>query len=167
MKVSYTIVPAGDFASSLHFRVIADNHFDPDDALQQIVDHPTTQPILIFVHDAGAAQSLIESFVKNMKERLNCVLVYLPFQERPTPLWYLFDRVTLITALATYKGTPANEVHLYYSPDDDYDTYPAVAPLGAANTHIYVYTDRERYSDLVAWARRCPYPVGIASRALA
>lgn len=165
MRVSYTVVPAGDLAFQLHFRVVADADFDPTAAIDHITDYPTTQPVLIIVHDDGALDELLITFATSAKKQFNCMLTLVTPERVATP-WYYFDRIVIRSSVGAYDGTPANEVHLYFNPDEDHDLFPVVAPIGASQTHIYAWTDKERVSDLISWARRAPYQVGILQRSL-
>lgn len=161
MKVSYSVVSSGDYASSLHFRVIADDSFDPDKALAQIIDYPTTQPTLVYLHEQGAEPTLIETFLRNLKERFQCVAVLVTTSQVVTSLWYLVDRTIVRTTPRQYIGISANEVHLHYQPASD-NPYPIPSPMG--QTRFYVWTEREHYDDLIEWVRQSPTPMGIITR---
>lgn len=163
MSVSYTVIPSGDMAGSLGFRVTADESFDPDDAVKQVLSYPTTQPVIILFVD-NAISDLTERFVAKIRSKLQGVtLVYLTSDEAPTRLWYAFDRVILNTSVSKYDGTPTQEVHLYWNGED---YYPVVAPLGAAQTHVYCYTGKGNYEQLKDWVRQAPYQIGIIGRSL-
>jgi hypothetical protein len=162
MKVSYTIVPSGDLSGSLHFRVYADEHFDPDAALQHIVDYPTTQPTIVYIHDGGAQQHRIATFIRILREKFNCNITLVTYDERVNRLWSLVDRQILITTVEAYTGIPASEVHLSWELGITY--YPSVAPVG--QTRVYAFTGRDDYNQLVDWIRQAPYPIGVLTRPL-
>lgn len=164
MKVTYAIVPSGDMAGVLAYRVTADTNFDPDAALEQIRNHPSTQPTVAIIRYAGAEPNLIQTFCKAMKEQLTCTLVLDTDIETPTSLWYAVDRVVLTMHAASYSGTPANEVHLRW--DSSIVGYPVVAPLGANQTHIYAYAAQDELDQLINWIRQAPYQIGIIRRPL-
>ena len=163
MKITYTIASSGDMAGTLHFRIIADESFDPTAAVDHITTYETTQPIVVVIHDDNPPPASLITFCRSFKKTLTGTLVLSTHSVPPAQEWYAFDRVVLNTSVYGYPGTPVHEAHLHYSPGDD---YPVVAPIGASSTHIYVYTDTEHYNDLIEWARRAPFAMGIIRRPL-
>ena len=163
MKITYTVATSGDMAGTLHFRVVADESFDPIAAFDHIANYKTTQPIVVVVHDDNPPATSLVDFCRSFRKTLTGTLVLATHSITPEQAWYAFDRVVLNTSVYSYPGIPVHEAHLHYSPGDD---YPVVAPLGAPSTHIYVYTDTEQYNDLIEWVRRAPFAMGIIRKPL-
>jgi len=158
-NTAFTVATAGDLAGALHFRVAADENFDPDRELEYIKSFPSLQQPIIMLIDDGADDSLIEVFAINAKKQLSALLVFVTTRAYVRKIWHAFDRTIVQTLVGGYTGVPANELHFIVDPTTD--DYPVVAPLGAQQTHIYVMAEHGQYNNLLEWARQAPYTVGV------
>ena len=163
MKIAYTVATSGDMSGTLHFRVIADESFDPIAAVDHITNYKTNQPLVVVIHDDYASHESLIDFCRLFKKTLTGTLVLSTKSNTPAQSWYAFDRVVLDTTVHEYTGIPVHEAHLRYVPGD---SYPITAPLGAQSTHIYVYADTDRNGELVKWVREAPFAMGIIRRPL-
>lgn len=162
MNVIVKPVPVGDMAGALAYFVTGDGDLSIDNVIATIVDNHLKQPRLVVIEDRMISHNDIEAMAQALHNQFTVALVTTINAALPT--WNAVHRVVLVTTSADYTGLPAHEVHMHWTEGDD--ATPVVAPLGAAQTHIYATTQKGKFPQLIEWARTAPYPIGVISRTL-
>ena len=166
MTISYAPITAGDFNGSLAYHIHDLDTFDPEVAKQFIYDNRSTQPTIVYIYGTDYYHTAVRDFIINMKESYKCLITNVTWQLDINATWQWFDRTICMTTAVGYCGMPNDEVHLHWNPDYDRDLMIHVAPLGNNNTHVYAWTDKGAYADLITWIKKQPRPIGIITRPL-
>jgi len=166
MSVQFCVASSGDLHGVLHFRVDASEEFNVNETIDYINEFPTLQPRVVVVHDSGATDVQIVSFLERVakKQPIN-LFVLVTNHDKPRNIWQRFHRVVLITTPNRYTGVPVDELHLIVDPNTDY--HPVI-PHQLKNTmHIYAIPRKaSELEELVEWVRACDYPIGIVKSLL-